>query len=62
MAKCKLKLHPRYNVVSIRVSDVELATLERMSREADMSVSDLMRETVLPTGDHNKRVTGEPSK
>jgi len=61
MAKCKKV--PRYNVVSIRVSDLELETLERLSREANKSVAVLMREALLtielpPT----QTVIGEPSQ
>ncbi|HBG04624.1 MAG: CopG family transcriptional regulator [Geobacteraceae bacterium GWC2_58_44] len=42
MAKCKER--PRYHVLSVRVSDEERETLEKISREANKNVSDLMRE------------------
>jgi len=40
------KKHPRYNVVSIRVSDEERDNLERLAREANKKVSELMREAI----------------
>ena len=42
----KYKENPRYNVVSIRVSDEERETLEKLSRESNKKVSDLMREAL----------------
>jgi predicted DNA-binding protein len=44
MAKCK-KI-PRYNVVSVRVSDEERELLEKLSRESNKKVSDLIREAM----------------
>ena len=38
------KENPRYHVLSVRVSDEERETLEKISRKANKSVSDLMRE------------------
>ena len=38
--------NPRYNVVSIRLSDVEKAALERLTRRGKMSLSCLMREAI----------------
>ena len=40
------KKHPRYNVVSIRVSDEERENLEMMARETNKKVSELMREAI----------------
>ena len=41
-----LKKKPRYHVVSLRVSDLERATLEAFSRQTERSVSALMREAM----------------
>jgi hypothetical protein len=37
---------PRYHVVCVRVSDEERETLEKMSRQSNKKVSDLMREAL----------------
>jgi predicted transcriptional regulator len=42
----KYKQNPRYNVVSIRVSDQERENLEEMARETNKKVSELMREAL----------------
>jgi hypothetical protein len=34
---------PRYNIVSTRVSDEELDTLERVANQFSMSISEMMR-------------------
>jgi predicted DNA-binding protein len=44
MAKCKK--HPRYNVVSVRVSDEERQLLEKLSVEENKKVSELIREAL----------------
>ena len=41
-----MKAHPRYNVVSIRVSDEELEALQDFCRECNKSVSTIMREAM----------------
>ena len=41
-----MKAHPRYNVVSIRVSDEELEALQDVCRESNKSVSTIMREAM----------------
>jgi uncharacterized protein with PIN domain len=41
-----MKAHPRYNVVSIRVSDEELEALQDVCRECNKSVSTIMREAM----------------
>ena len=43
----KHKEQARYNVVSVRVSDEELELLERLSRESNKKVADLIREALL---------------
>jgi len=43
----RYKKNPRYHVISIRVSDLELEALERLSREANTSVANMMREALL---------------
>ena len=40
------KRNPRYHIVSVRVSDEERETLEKLSRECNKNVSDLMREAL----------------
>ena len=44
MAKHKEK--PRYHIVSVRVSEEEREIIERISRESNKNVSDLMREAL----------------
>ncbi len=41
------KLNPRYNVLSLRVSDEEKETLDELSRRTRKSLSKMMREAVL---------------
>ena len=41
------KEQARYNVVSVRVSDEELELLEKLSRETNKKVADLIREALL---------------
>lgn len=42
----KYKEHPKYNVVSIRISDAEKALLNEMSRRDRTSITDLMRKAI----------------
>jgi len=42
----KYKKNPRYNVLSIRVSDDEKATMDEISRYTQKSISILMREAL----------------
>jgi predicted transcriptional regulator len=42
----KYKEHPRYNVVSIRVSDEEKSLLDEMTRRDRTTVTNLMREAI----------------
>lgn len=41
-----MKKNPRYNVVSLRISDAEKKTLTEIARRMDRSISDVMREAV----------------
>lgn len=41
-----MKENPRYNVVSIRVSDEELEALHEVCKETNKSVSTVMREAM----------------
>ncbi|HEX5773028.1 MAG TPA: ribbon-helix-helix protein, CopG family [Geomobilimonas sp.] len=41
-----MKKTPRYNVVSLRISDAEKETLNEIARRMDRSISDVMREAV----------------
>ncbi len=41
-----MKENPRYNVVSIRVSDDELEVLQEVSRATSKSISEIMREAM----------------
>ncbi|MCM2360019.1 MAG: DUF6290 family protein [Geobacteraceae bacterium] len=41
-----MKENPRYNVVSIRISDEELEALQEVCKETNKSVSTVMREAV----------------
>ncbi|GFO56554.1 hypothetical protein GMSM_35610 [Geomonas sp. Red276] len=42
----KSKKHPRYNVVSVRVSDEERQMLEKLSADENKKVSELIREAL----------------
>ena len=41
-----MKKKPRYNVVSIRISDDEKAKLDKVARLSNRKISDVMREAV----------------
>lgn len=43
----KYKKHPKYNVISMRISDEEKLALEEMTRNSSKSISRLMREAML---------------
>jgi hypothetical protein len=43
----KYKESPKYNIVSIRISDQEKQTLEEMTKVRRMNISSLMREAIL---------------
>jgi predicted transcriptional regulator len=54
----KYKEHPKYNIVSMRVSDDEKLALEEMMRHSSRSISCLMREAIRifsPTCDNVKQ-------
>ena len=42
----RMRENPRYNVISMRISDEEKETLERIMCETHKSVSDIMREAM----------------
>jgi antitoxin component of RelBE/YafQ-DinJ toxin-antitoxin module len=42
-----MRENPRYNVISMRISDEERETLEQIMGEMHMSVSDVMREAMV---------------
>jgi predicted transcriptional regulator len=42
----KYKEHPRYNVVSIRVSDEEKALLDEVTRRDHTNITTLMRQAI----------------
>lgn len=41
-----MKKNPRYNVVSLLISDAEKETLTEIARRMDRSISDVMRKAV----------------
>jgi len=43
----KYKDNPKYNVVSIRITDEEKLVLDEMTRRSNKSISSLMREAIL---------------
>jgi len=43
----KYKEHPKYNVISMRISDEEKLALEEITRHSSKSISRLMREAIL---------------
>jgi hypothetical protein len=43
----KYKEHPKYNVLSIRVTDEERAFMDEIQRHTQKSISKLMREAML---------------
>jgi hypothetical protein len=42
----RMRENPRYNVISMRISDEERDTLEQIMTETHLSVSDVMREAM----------------
>lgn len=44
MGKCKKT--PRYNVISIRVSDDERTRLQRLASKTNLNISDMMRQAM----------------
>ena len=42
----RMRENPRYNVISMRISDEERETLGRIMQETRMTVSDIMREAM----------------
>lgn len=42
----KMRENPRYNVISMRISDEERSELESLMSMTDKSVSDIMREAM----------------
>jgi hypothetical protein len=42
----RMRENPRYNVISMRISDEEREALERIMQETRMTVSDIMREAM----------------
>lgn len=42
----RMRENPRYNVISMRISDDERETLEQIMNETRMSVSEVMREAM----------------
>ena len=42
----RMRENPRYNVISMRISDEERETLERIMSTTQKSVSDIMREAM----------------
>jgi predicted DNA-binding protein len=42
----RMRENPRYNVVSMRISDEERETLQSLVARTNMSVSDIMREAM----------------
>ncbi len=54
----KYKEHPKYNVISLRISDEEKSALEEITRNSCKSISRLMREAILlysPTANNTKQ-------
>jgi predicted transcriptional regulator len=42
----RMRENPRYNVISMRISDEERETLQEMMQSTQKSVSDIMREAM----------------
>ncbi|HJV36644.1 ribbon-helix-helix protein, CopG family [Geomonas sp.] len=42
----RMRENPRYNVISMRISDAERETLEQIMETTQKSVSDIMREAM----------------
>jgi predicted transcriptional regulator len=42
----RMRENPRYNVISMRISDAERETLEQLMMSTKKSVSDIMREAM----------------
>lgn len=48
----RMRENPRYNVISMRVSDEELDNLENLMKTTHKSVSDIMREAMVFFSSH----------
>ncbi len=55
----KMKECPRYNVISVRITDEQLVLLRRLRSEHKISVSALMREALDRLDLFSDRVTAE---
>ncbi|GAB4303316.1 MAG: hydrogenase expression protein HypE [Desulfuromonadia bacterium] len=42
----RMRENPRYNVISMRISDEEKASLENLVQETNLTISDIMREAM----------------
>ena len=42
----RYKEHPRYHILSIRLSDQEFESLEELSKQSNKKVSELIREAI----------------
>lgn len=42
----RMRENPRYNVISMRISDEEKASLETLVHETNLTISDIMREAM----------------
>jgi len=54
-----MRENPRYNVISMRISDAERETLEQIMATTKKSVSEIMREAMELV---KERATAEPKK
>ena len=58
----RMRENPRYNVISMRVSDEERDHLENLMKTTHKSVSDIMREAMEYFSAHYEQQTGLTSK
>lgn len=52
----KYKEHPKYNVLSIRISDEEKELLDELTRRDRISISNLMRAAIRSYIPHNETI------
>ena len=48
-----MKLNPRYNIVSMRVTDSELSLIKTITKQQNKSMSDFMRDIIFEGGTLN---------
>jgi len=56
----RMRENPRYNVISMRISDEEREHLENIMEKTHMSISDIMREAMDYFAANHKQIEAHP--